>query len=257
MHRRSREPLVRSWTPGERAWSAWALALFVGVCAAMWPLVVLAPSRSFARAVVRAGARAMLLLARVPVAVRGLEHLRRCEGPLVLVSNHTSEVDVVAIAASLPPRFGFIAKSELRRIGWLRWPLQRIGTVFVERGRAASEGPSQTDLATSRLRAGNALLFFPEGTFRRDGPGVLPFHRGAFVAAARARVPVVPIAIRGARWMTPVEGELRFRRGAVQVDIGAPLRPRTDVDPEVDALALRHAARAFILARTGEPDRRR
>jgi hypothetical protein len=48
------------------------------------------------------------------------------------------------------------------------------------------------------VQADRSLVFFPEGTFTRM-PGLLPFHMGAFVAAAEAGVPVVPVTIRGTR----------------------------------------------------------
>jgi 1-acyl-sn-glycerol-3-phosphate acyltransferase len=55
---------------------------------------------------------------------------------------------------------------------------------------------------TQALRGGRSLVFFPEGTFLRP-PGVLPFRLGAFKAAAEARCPVVPVAIRGTRAILP------------------------------------------------------
>ncbi len=97
-------------------------------------------------------------------------------------------------------------------------------------------------------------LFFPEGTFRPT-PGVLPFQIGAFLCAAEARLPVIPIAISGTRAILP--GDSRFpRRGSVTVTIGAPLPPAPAGARRHDAaLRLSAAARAFVLEATGEPDR--
>jgi 1-acyl-sn-glycerol-3-phosphate acyltransferase len=233
------------------AWSACGLLLYALVFAILWPLVVLAPTREFARAAATRGARLLLRASATPVRVGGAENLCALRLPAVLVANHTSELDSIVLAACLPVPFSFVAKAELRRHAWLRWPLARLGTLFVVRdhGRGA---PSQTEAAAQRLRAGDSLLFFPEATFRREG-GLLPFHRGAFVAAARAGVPVVPIAIRGAREMTP-GGATTLRRGAIELDVGAPLAAPRGADEAAAAHALRHAARAFLLARTGEPD---
>lgn len=106
-----------------------------------------------------------------------------------------------------------------------------------------------------KTRVGHALLFFPEGTFTRVA-GVLPFHMGAFVAAADAGVPVVPIAVRGTRSILRDSSGFP-RRGAVAVVIGAPLDPKAPGAPDdawSAAIRLRDAARAHILRYCGEPD---
>jgi 1-acyl-sn-glycerol-3-phosphate acyltransferase len=74
---------------------------------------------------------------------------------------------------------------------------------------------------------------------------------GAFVAAAQAGVPVVPIAIRGTRSMLRPDSWFP-RRGAVQVIVGTPIAPS---GPDwASAVQLRDAARAVILRHGGEPD---
>jgi 1-acyl-sn-glycerol-3-phosphate acyltransferase len=100
---------------------------------------------------------------------------------------------------------------------WIGRPLQRIGTLFVERfdmQRSADEARKIAEAA----HAGQSLGFFPEGTFTRM-PGLLSFRMGAFVAAAQAG-PVVPVTIRGTRSMLragswfPRRGRLEVRRSA-------------------------------------------
>jgi 1-acyl-sn-glycerol-3-phosphate acyltransferase len=80
---------------------------------------------------------------------------------------------------------------------------------------------------------------------------------GAFVAAAETGAPIVPVAIRGTRFVLPAETFLP-RRGALEVHIGQPLEasPTAGGDQAAwqRALALRRHARDFILARCGEPD---
>jgi 1-acyl-sn-glycerol-3-phosphate acyltransferase len=82
-------------------------------------------------------------------------------------------------------------------------------------------------------------------------PGLLGFRLGAFLAAAQAGVPVVPVAIRGTRSILR-GGQWRPRRGEISVDIGAPIRP--DGGDFAAAVRLRDAARAFVLAHCREPD---
>jgi 1-acyl-sn-glycerol-3-phosphate acyltransferase len=82
-------------------------------------------------------------------------------------------------------------------------------------------------------------------------PGLLEFRLGAFLAAAQARLPVVPIAIRGTRSILRGDQWLP-RRGRITVRIGAPIKP--DGADFAAAVRLRDAARAFILAHCHEPD---
>ncbi len=232
------------------AWGVWAQAVFALIAVGLWPIVVLGPTRSWARSAARCGARAWFLATGTRIRVRGLEGLDELRTPCVFVSNHTSKLDGIAMLAVLPFPFAFVAKVELQRRAWLRWPLRRFGVLFVRRDGARG-GMSQTSRAIERLRAGDSLLWFPEGTVL-DRPGLLAFHRGAFVAAAMAGTPVVPIALRGARALLPDPHRLP-RRGAIEIDVGAPIEPPAG-DRGSAALVLRDRARAFVAERCGEPD---
>ena len=238
-------------TPGAGAWGLWAWTLFLAIAILAWPFVVLAPRRAWARRAARIAARLWIAGTAVPVVVHGTSRLAVAERPCVLVANHVSKLDALVLTAALPPFFAFVAKSELARPAWLRLPLRRLGTLFVQR-RAAPTGRSQTELAVERLQDGDSLLFFPEGTFG-PSPGLLPFHRGSFVAAARTGAPVVPVAVRGARAVLPSLARLP-RRGRIEVEIGDPSRASRAADPGVGALDLCHRARSFVAARCGEPD---
>jgi 1-acyl-sn-glycerol-3-phosphate acyltransferase len=82
-------------------------------------------------------------------------------------------------------------------------------------------------------------------------PGLRPFRMGAFVVAAEAGVPVVPVAFRGSRSVLR-DGEWIFRRRPVGVVYGVPIAP-SGAD-WAGAVKLRDAARAHILRHCGEPD---
>jgi lyso-ornithine lipid O-acyltransferase len=113
-------------------------------------------------------------------------------GPAVVVANHVSYLDPLVIASHVP--CAPIGKGEVAR-----WPVigaaaRALGVVFVDRGSAAS-GARALRRGLAALRAGVAVLNFPEGT-TTDGTRVLPFRRGSFGLARIAGVPVVPIALR-------------------------------------------------------------
>jgi 1-acyl-sn-glycerol-3-phosphate acyltransferase len=135
---------------------------------------------------------------------------------------------------------------ESRVVGFL---LRRLGTVFVERFSAGEsvEGKAQIlDLA----RRGESLVIFPEGGFQR-AVGLRPFRMGAFEVAAEARVPVLPVALKGTRALLHGD-ELFPHRGAVEVVVTPAVR--TEGTDWAAALRLRDAARAQILEHCGEPE---
>ena len=124
--------------------------------------------------------------------------------------------------------------------------LRRIGSEFVD--RHTREG-RQRDArrVVERAEQGHSLVFFPEGTFD-SVRGLKRFHVGAFVAAARGDVSVVPTVIRGARRSLP-NGSFVPRPGPIEIEVLAPIGGHGE-PPE----QLRDEARALILTRLDEPD---
>jgi len=112
-------------------------------------------------------------------------------GPGTLfIANHISWLDIPIFGTVLDT--GFIAKADVRQ-----WPLigplaRRSGTLFVER-EARHRVHHQADMIAQRLRAGNSLLLFAEGT-TSDGVDILPFRSSLFEAAQHA-ARVQPVAI--------------------------------------------------------------
>jgi 1-acyl-sn-glycerol-3-phosphate acyltransferase len=225
-----------------------ALALALATVVTL-PFVVLMPTLALRRACGRLGMRAALALCFVPVRIRGLEHLP--PGPCLVVSNHASYLDGPLMTAALPGRFTFVVQH-----GAAAWPvvgriIRGMGVTFVNRGEART-GAAQTRRLIRRLQAGDSLTVFPEGTFREDAPGLLPFRKGAFLMAVHAGVPVVPAVIRGTRRLYG-EGRRLMRWSPVSVELFAPLAPSGDHRHAVEAL--RDAARRVVLEHCGEPDR--
>jgi len=220
----------------------WLLAPIV------WTLVVVLPSPHLRWRVMRAGARLLFRLAGMPVRLHGREHLPE-DAACVIIANHSSYLDGVVLAAALPSEFSFVAKKELQQQLIPKLFLQRIGAVFVERfnrQRGVEDARRSEDLLGQK----RSLLYFPEGTLRR-APGLLPFYMGAFSAAAAARVPLVPVVIKGTR--SVLRDRSWFPRfGKLSVQICQPL-----IAEESDwsgALVLRNQARAAILQHLDEPD---
>lgn len=207
-------------------------------------LALLLPSLHARRVSTRWLARTWLAVAFLRLRIDGIEHLPA--GSCVLVANHASYLDGVVMKAALPPRFSFVIKREASSMPVIGLLLRRIGSEFVDRHNA---GGRHRDARRVMARAGqgHSLVFFPEGTFD-SVVGLKRFHIGAFVAAARGGMPLVPSVIHGARKSMP-NGAIAPHPGVIRVEI-LPAIDSSDREPD----DLRDIARGVILERLGEPD---
>jgi 1-acyl-sn-glycerol-3-phosphate acyltransferase len=208
--------------------------------------VAVLPRCGARRSAVRLSARLFLRLARVRLTITGLPNIP--DTACIVVANHCSYLDGIVLAAVLPPRFGFVIKREVTRIPVAHFLLRRIDSVFVERfdtHRGARDARRIFDLAATH----QSLAFFPEGTFRAE-PGLRRFHNGAFAAAVRGGVPLVPVAIRGSRERLPPDRWL-LRAGPLEVVVKPAIRHDGEPEP-VDYLL--QESRRRILEELTEPD---
>jgi 1-acyl-sn-glycerol-3-phosphate acyltransferase len=220
--------------------------LSLGLTALLAALIL--PGLHRRREAARAISRAFLWVAGMPLTVRGTERL--AAGQCIVVSNHASYLDGLVFTAALPARFGFVIKREMSGVPLAGLFLRRIGSEFVERFDR-HRGAADARRVLRNAASGHSLVFFPEGTFTRT-PGLLKFHTGAFVTAARAGCPVIPAVVRGTRAALSPTGALP-RPGRIEVDI----LPAVDAEPpagEASSVALRDRARQAILLALGEPD---
>lgn len=242
-----------SYTPGTRGPVDWLYALytwtvFLIIGALSWILVVLTPVARWRIRLAHYCARLFFLCTFTPFRVTGTENLHH-DRPQILVANHASYLDGFIVTAALDVPFHFIVKGELARILHIRVILQRFGVEFVDRFNA-SKGTGVVHRIAGKTRTGQSFFFFPEGTFA-PFPGLQPFRMGAFVTAATAGAPVVPVAIRGSRSI--VRGSDWFpHRGRIEVTVRPSIMPGAN-DWQA-ALALRDAARLEIGRYCGEPD---
>jgi 1-acyl-sn-glycerol-3-phosphate acyltransferase len=140
--------------------------------------------------------------------------------PYVFMANHASTIDIWALFLAIPRRIRMLAKKQLARIplfGWVMWAGRFI---FIDRQNAVAARRSIQE-AGQRIRGGDSVLIFPEGTRTRDGQLGL-FKKGGFHLAMEAGVPIVPIAVGGTRALMP-RGRLCVKSGEVKVILGAPI----------------------------------
>jgi 1-acyl-sn-glycerol-3-phosphate acyltransferase len=126
--------------------------------------------------------------------VEGREHVP-AEGPAILVCNHIHLVDPPLIGAASPRRLHPMAKRELFEVPLIGWFFWAYGA-FPVRRFSADLGALR--VAQGRLRQGELVLMFPEGTRSKDS-ALQPALPGAAMVALMSRVPIIPVAITGSR----------------------------------------------------------
>ncbi len=154
--------------------------------------------------------------AGITATVTGLERLDGV-GPCVFCCNHTSLVDVFAVAARLPGSIRFVAKRELLRVPFFGWGLRLSGQIPIDRKDRGAAVNAYAEAARA-LTAGKSALVFVEGTRSRDGR-LQPFKKGAFVMAIATQVPCVPVFVSGAYELLR-RGSVAPRPGRVEVRVG-------------------------------------
>ena len=231
----------------QRLFGIWAILAF-SLCV-LFALIatIFVPGLGRRRRAVAAAARWSFFLSGVRPEIRGLENLP--DASCVVVANHASYVDGILLKGFLPPRFSFVIKGEMRNVPIAHFMMRRSGSRFVERFKS-SESARDARQIVKAARGGESLGFFPEGTFLEE-PGVGRFRAGAFMAAIKGDMPVVPIAIFGTRTLL-ASGQVLPRPARIRVEILPPIAPE---DPAFkDHHALAEAARQSILAVHDEPD---
>ncbi len=165
--------------------------------------------------------------ARIFVRITGARVVSAVETPLdparsyIFVSNHTSNLDTPAILSVMDRPMRFIAKKELTMFPLFGWAARRMGHVFIDR-RDSQASTAAIQERIERGLAGAALFFFAEGT-RSVKDELMPFKKGAAVAALETGLESVPIAVAGARDVLKPKGLSVFRPGPVAVVFGAPI----------------------------------
>ena len=170
----------------------WRLAKALAVVLAGWLTIVFVfPRLSVLQRQkrVQGWAQQMLQVLGIVLEVRGDAG---AQGPLLLVANHISWLDILVIHAARHCRF--VSKSDVKA-----WPLiGRLatggGTLYIER-ESRRDAMRVVHRMADSLHSGEILAVFPEGT-TSDASALLPFHATLLQAAIAAGVPVQPVALR-------------------------------------------------------------
>jgi 1-acyl-sn-glycerol-3-phosphate acyltransferase len=154
------------------------------------------------------------------VQVEGLDRIDTSKAQVYVV-NHLSALDIPVLYLHLPFQFRILAKKELFRYPFMGWHLRRSGQIPVVLGSPRESVRSLT-LAVAALKNNKSLVVFPEGGRSPDGQ-LQTFMGGAFFAAIKAQVDVVPVALVGTYEMLKMN-TWHIKPGPVYLLVGEPIR---------------------------------
>jgi len=156
-------------------------------------------------------------------------------------------IDILAVLVAIPVQFRFIAKKQLGAIPIFGWAMRAGRFIFIDRQNPVMARMS-IDEAAKRIRAGQSVVIFPEGTRSRDGR-LAPFKQGGFHLALDSGSDIVPVAIRGSYELMP-RGSAIMKPGKVVIEIGEPI-PTAGLGAD-DRLALVARVRGRIAEMSGQ-----
>lgn len=158
----------------------------------------------------------LLVRTLVRLEVEGLERVPR-EGAFIATGNHLGVLDPVLVYDLLDRRdIIMLVAEKYRRYALARWLVKNVDAIFVER---FSGDFAVMREVLSRLKAGGALIIAPEGTRSKSG-GLQAGRSGAAYLAAKAQVPVLPVAVTGSEDHRLLDSLKHLRRTPVNVCIG-------------------------------------
>jgi 1-acyl-sn-glycerol-3-phosphate acyltransferase len=167
---------------------------------------------------------------------KGVGNIPR-SGPFILAANHISFVDSLFMPLLCPRPVVFLGKADYFEKARTRWFFQGVNMIPVRR-EGGSAGEAAIQAGIEALRQGRVVGIYPEGTRSPDGR-LYRGKTGVARMALEARVPVIPVAIRGTDEVMPLDSKLPRLSGKVVVEYGKPLRFVRYYDRARDRFVLR------------------
>lgn len=150
--------------------------------------------------------------------VEGSEYLNT--QPSIIMYNHQSSFDIYAFCAALTIKWKAVMKKEVASIPFVGWVCRLTGQYFVERDGSSKDLNAVKEIS-EKIKHGPSVLIAPEGT-RSENGRLLPFKKGGFVIALRAKVPVIPMIITGG-YNIKNKKSYKINQGTMKVTILEPI----------------------------------
>lgn len=145
-------------------------------------------------------ARIIAFATPAAIHVAGREHLVDGQS-YVIVANHLSMYDIIALYGWVGLDFRWVIKAELRKVPFIGSGCAALGHVFVDR-RNTDAARAAIGEVRDKISNGTCIIFFAEGTRSSTGQ-LLPFKKGAFRMAVDLDLPVLPVTLRHTNRLLP------------------------------------------------------
>jgi len=174
-------------------------------------------------------------LLNIKIEVDGIEKVSGLKNSIIL-SNHVSNLDPVALFLIIPFNVKFLAKKELFRIPILSAAMRKGGFIPVDRSNR-EKAIKSLELAEEKLRQGAVFIIFPEGTRSAFG-NLQAFKKGPFILAVNSKSAIIPIYIEGSYELMP-KGQWYIKSGKIKIKIYDKIETENYAAEEAEVLQMR------------------
>jgi 1-acyl-sn-glycerol-3-phosphate acyltransferase len=199
--------------------SFWAIIatiiLFIPITAA----AMLSRTGNLAFSLSKLWAYTLLVVTNVHPHISGRGKIKKGQS-YIIISNHQSEFDILALVTTLGIQFRWIIKKELKKVPLFGYALYKSRNIFIDRSNT-KEAIKSINEGIDRLPKGASAMFFAEGT-RSDDGSIQEFKKGGFIMAIEKGLPILPVTVNGSRKVLPKKS-LVFSSGPIEVIIGEPV----------------------------------
>ncbi len=210
----------------------WAVTMTLILFIPMIFSSLLSSTGNLAFSISKIWARVMLLASNARVDIVGKDKIKKGQS-YVIISNHQSVFDILAIVTSLGIQYRWTIKKEVLKIPLFGHALYASRNIFIDRSNPERARES-IRRGLDRLPAGVSIIFFAEGTRSHDGR-LRDFKKGGFIVALERNSPILPITVNGSRDVLP-KGSIVFKPGRITVVVGDPIDTRGFTQDTMGAL---------------------
>ena len=197
----------------------WAALATIILCIFIIPAGLLSRTGNLAFSISKLWAYTMLAVSLVRTEIINKDKILG-RTSYIIISNHQSLYDIIALVTSLGIQFRWIIKKEILKVPIFGYGLYASRNIFIDRSNTASAIES-INKGFDRLPKGVSVMVFAEGTRSPDGK-IHEFKKGGFVTAVRRKIPILPVTVNGSRRIMP-KGSLAMKPGKIQIVIGDPI----------------------------------
>jgi 1-acyl-sn-glycerol-3-phosphate acyltransferase len=194
----------------------WALMATLILCIPVIIAALLSRTGNLAFSLSKIWAYIMLAVSFVRTEIKNKEKILKGQS-YVIISNHQSQYDILALVTTLGIQFRWFAKKEVLKIPIFGYALYASRNIFLDRSNTARAIES-INKGMERLPHDASVMVFAEGTRSADGR-IQEFKKGGFMAAIIRRIPILPVTVNGSRRILP-KGDLVVKPGKIQIVIG-------------------------------------